>query len=685
MVSNNIFRLAMILSSGQAQNFQTNLKKLVKLVLYDNFETPIKLSKIQSAIEDQYSLTFSDSELLSVINKDKDIIVNICEDPINNTYQLQPNEFKNIQEKQTVNIDDYISKFLESDECEDSWEFSTVKELIYEFLYFSFNSDTQTVLELMNRKIPETKAYCVSDEFTPDEAKIINAFLNWNYEPKNEFVLNLISSCFDYCMLTVKKDTTSYSSIFNGKEFYLDSNIIFRLAGFNKAERQVSIDAFVRKCVDAGIKICYTNHTNSELKSTIKHYVDSLKRVLGKQQPLSKEAMQSLSSKYANMDFHDEYIKWCKVPTNRVGDFESFRQHLERIVINLLRPFKLVSVDTFDKRSTRKRFEELCEDFREYKAKHYKNTYEGAIKVDINNYLYILEKASVNDATDFMQLKYYFITADHCLTEWTTIQRPGVVPMFVLPSVWYSILLKYKGRTEEDYAAFCQFLNIRIAPERDTQLEQKSIMLAHIIGLNEEREIKERIIFDIRDRLYDSQVTIEDPIAFVEESHKTILQTKIEEAKAESDAQHLKQMQDAMDKAEAKHRSERERDIIGNAEKIREAKKESFTSGQEDIIKKQAMDIVKRNTAIIIVFWCVVGFGILVCLATFVFSWLVGNREISNEAIKWANENSDAIKIASFLSSAFLTVIQIILGLAKVLSRDEEHIIKKLKNKYKEK
>lgn len=46
MVANNIFRLAMILSSGQAQNFQTNLRKLVKLVLYDNFETPIKLTQI---------------------------------------------------------------------------------------------------------------------------------------------------------------------------------------------------------------------------------------------------------------------------------------------------------------------------------------------------------------------------------------------------------------------------------------------------------------------------------------------------------------------------------------------------------------------------------------------------------------------------------------------------------------
>ena len=95
MVANNIFRLAMILSSGQAQNFQTNLRKLVKLVLYDNFETPIKLTQIQAIIEEQYSLAFSDSELLSAIKKDSDdIIINTCTDPVNNTYQLQPEALK---------------------------------------------------------------------------------------------------------------------------------------------------------------------------------------------------------------------------------------------------------------------------------------------------------------------------------------------------------------------------------------------------------------------------------------------------------------------------------------------------------------------------------------------------------------------------------------------------------------
>ena len=75
------------------------------------------------------------------------------------------------------------------------------------------------------------------------------------------------------------------------------------------------------------------------------------------------------------------------------------------------------------------------------------------------------------------------------------------------------------------------------------------------------------------------------------------------------------------------------------------------------------------------------GLGLLICLATFIFSWFVGDKEISNEVIKWLDENANAIKVISFLSSALFTVVSIIFKLTNVLSTNEEYIIKKLKNK----
>ena len=76
------------------------------------------------------------------------------------------------------------------------------------------------------------------------------------------------------------------------------------------------------------------------------------------------------------------------------------------------------------------------------------------------------------------------------------------------------------------------------------------------------------------------------------------------------------------------------------------------------------------------------GLGILICLATFILSYFVGDKEVSNGVITWLDENSEAIKVISGLSSVLLTVTGIIIRLTNVLSINEEYITKKLKNKY---
>ena len=37
----------------------------------------------------------------------------------------------------------------------------------------------------------------------------------------DELVYEMVSCCFDYCMLTLKKDTSTYQTVFNNKVFYL--------------------------------------------------------------------------------------------------------------------------------------------------------------------------------------------------------------------------------------------------------------------------------------------------------------------------------------------------------------------------------------------------------------------------------------------------------------------------------
>lgn len=692
MSKNDILRLALVLAGNQAQNFTTNLRKIVKLVLFDNYQKSIKLSTIVQCISERYMLEFDEYEILASIKDDKGIVIIKGNYLVDNLYSITPLEYEKIKGKQNSSIDEFIQHFLSENTSVDI-SFEDTKDLIYKFLYYTFNSDTKTVLELLNKEYNHEKETSVTDEFSVEESEVINKFLNWDNKSKNEYILNMISACFDYCMLTVKKDSTSFSQVFNGKSFFLDSNIIFRLAGFNKEERKTVLDAFIRKCKMAGIKICYTNQTNEEIKNTIKYYVDCLKKLLSNQQPISIEAMSALSSKYANLDFYEKYAEWCKSPLNCVGDFQSFTKYLEREVLHIINEFKLVVMDSYELGKSNNKFGLLVEDFTKYKTEHYRNTYEGAIKIDINNYLFMLDKNNDGQASNFLELKYYFITADHCLTEWASMQRPGTVPIFVLPSVWYSILLKYKGRTDEDYLSFCRFLNIRIAPERDPLIVHKQAMLSYILEMDEEKEIKESVIFDIEARLKEDNTDIEDPILFAEESHRTIMEIKLAERTQELREQHKADIERMKERTQNEHESKLEEIRNRNAIEIDNAKEEGFCSGQEVIIDKQAKKIVKRNKVIIGIGMFVV-FVLIICTFLSLVVVLLKDRDVLKELPQWVPSwlTMDLINwyekhagIFAFIDGLLTTALIIVEKLLKnigFLLTEKEKVKEKLKDKY---
>jgi hypothetical protein len=670
-----------MLSSTQTHTFKKNLNKLTKLILFDSYSIPIQITTIINNIKSVFSLEFTETEILMSIKDDTGIIIHEEKDPIKNTYEITPDEYQKISLSQDVTIELYLTEFLKLNPDSFEFSFDDAKNIIYKFIYITFNSDAQTLLELMNKSCTDKKDYCMAKEFSSAEAALINEFLNWDYKPKNEFILNLISSCFDYCMLTVKKDNNSYANVFSGKFFYLDSNIIFRLAGFNKVERQNVMNAFINKCKDANIKICYTNHTYYEIKNTIKHHVDSIKSMFSKESPLSLKAMQVMSSKYANLDFYEKYVVWCKENPSLIGDFEAFRVYLEGEIQKVVHPFELKVFDDKDTFKNHTTFSELFDDFNQYKFERYKNTYEEAIKTDINNYLYMTGINSDIQATNFLQLKYYFITADHCLTEWASMKRPGTIPLFVLPSVWYSILLKYKGRSDDDYNAFCQFLNIRIVPEKDNHISEKKKMLAYILTLNEDSAIKERVVFDIESRLSNMETSIDDPIAFAEESHQTILQEKLSEQNAENEKKNEKDMQKLRDQLEATHQSQIECIETEKDELVKKEHNTGYLEGQSDIIKKEALRIKERNEkaqkALDTIF--AIGLAVLlICFCCFLFI----KEDMSNGFTEWYEKNAATIAIISAIITALSKALKKILESHNILVTDEEKIIQQLNDRY---
>lgn len=62
------------------------------------------------------------------------------------------------------------------------------------------------------------------------------------------------------------------------KTIYLDTNIIFRAIGINGPDRKKIIDAFLKKCKDANLKLVILDCTEKEFKDTIAYHIDKIYR-----------------------------------------------------------------------------------------------------------------------------------------------------------------------------------------------------------------------------------------------------------------------------------------------------------------------------------------------------------------------------------------------------------------------
>ena len=160
-------------------------------------------------------------------------------------------------------------------------------------------------------------------------------------------------------MLTVKKDFSSYRDIFRGKSFYLDSNVIFRLAGINNEERKIVTSAFIDKCLEEGITVKYTNFTYEEIKETVHNHVETIKKATNGKRMVSVKNWKRFTNPYTNLDFIKLYDEWAKNSKNDYNDFRSFEKYIMNIIQNILRPFKKVDFITYETKD--QSFSSYCE------------------------------------------------------------------------------------------------------------------------------------------------------------------------------------------------------------------------------------------------------------------------------------------------------------------------------------
>ena len=530
----DILRLLLVTKSGNSSSFNANLLKIISMVLFDSEEKKLSVDDIRMQILDKYDLEFTNEEIEQAISQKESGIEETFE---KKTVYRQGRSFQESKRyfsllDQTVNkyreneknnrLDIIINKYLEKKEGISTDEF---KELLLKFLYNTFNTNKETLLLFLkgNSLNISQSQHC---DFTEEQKSILNDFLNWDNVEKNELVFGAASYCVEYCMLTVKKDFSSYRDIFRGKSFYLDSNVIFRLAGINNEERKIVTSAFIDKCLEEGITVKYTNFTYEEIKETVHNHVETIKKATNGKRMVSVKNWKRFTNPYTNLDFIKLYDEWAKNSKNDYNDFRSFEKYIMNIIQNILRPFKKVDFITYETKD--QSFSSYCESLEQYKTQRKAKCNKTSLKIDINNYLYIFNLREKSKGSTFVDIADYLISTDANLCEWGKKILPSSIPIAVLPSVWHSLILKFKGRTENDYQAFTLFLNLRYRLKDDDFDKRRPKILEIVQNLDEPVNLKNLILDDITEKLSEEYKDVSNEVEIIERSKKSVIEKEVQ-------------------------------------------------------------------------------------------------------------------------------------------------------------
>lgn len=449
MNSNNLLRMALVIDTSHSR-FQENLVNVIAYVINEeeNKGKIIHKSDLPDVIRNSFTLEFTTDEINSSINT-FDEYFQILND---GTITLSETGRSKIKVCDENALDKVVKNYISQNSVERNAD--EMISLINRYIYNCLDTNIEALLNVIKGNENSLSLHLM-DRWPNEDRKIINDFIDWENEEKDKLLYKTVAFAVDYCRLTVKKDGKNFGTILNGKKFYLDANVIFRLMGINNIQRKFTTERFVLKCKEVRISLLYTSTTRKEVLESIQHHVNNIRLMMrgykGNGNSLYKLAKKS---NYED-DFLKYYLEWA-VKNNSFGRYGDFEQYLKRLFYETLKGMK--EENTYE--------EHIPEEY----LKSYKERKEGSFRqenaeFDIQNVLYIKNSREKRNNTTGWNINEYLISADHKLIDWSQKNINSTNPIVVLPSVWYAIILKISGRTDEDEKAFSEFIKMRYVQE----------------------------------------------------------------------------------------------------------------------------------------------------------------------------------------------------------------------------
>lgn len=444
----NLFRLSAVLyaKTNDKISIKQIHRKIVEDALFCKGDSVISVSALISYINSAYALLFSTREIEDIItspqNREKFIYSHK-----NNEIQISLTEdYKNKLnlKSQDRNLVDFIDEFISEKEYDDN-----IKEMILQFFYAVFTSSLNGFKRLLNEG---TNGLEIGENYNTEEKNIINSFLQWENPDKDKAVFDLANYSLEYCIMTNSKNTEFSLDNLKYKNFYLDTNIIYRALGLNGQELKERTLLFLSKFKDVKENLLISYSTDHEFKDTIDYYIGKL----------TKYENPRIRSKiiYEFLDpdsIYQFYHQWSIGRSNR--SVEYFRMYLLSEYDKLCKAYEIEIDNNFpyEEKKVTELLEEYCSGINNYSDKKSLLSAE----YDAKNILWVEEKRK-DKCTNIFDTKSYFLSSDKTLYNWDYTRQTHRIPVVMLATQWLNIILHYLERTNDDYRSFVCFLSMKI-------------------------------------------------------------------------------------------------------------------------------------------------------------------------------------------------------------------------------
>lgn len=452
MLQDELFRWALVFQEKAGTNVQKYICQYARAVLFSktaNDMESLSTQQLSEYIKNDYEISFHIEEVKSSVGiYGKKMGIHSRD---NNRYYLDSDERLILDHKlkSRESTEMYVKRF--TDYSSEKFDIALITHLINRFIYFVFEKNKNYFVSIND----ENKVIYSGDanDFpsTTEEKRIINTFLQWDDYAKNLYLYRVITTSFNYGILTLKKK--SQANIFKGKTFILDTNIIIPLAGIGNPSRVSSIRSFYEKCKQNNISLVITDETFDEAISLVSKKSQLLKIYTKNGRPIERTNLEVFNMGSLE-DFYDYYYIWSQKKDYR--DISLLESDLKQLLIQEIS--KLNSINIKKKMYQKKpEYTEFLHQLKEYKLDASKFPTDFSLHVDIVNFLYATDLRNDENFKNIFDTNLFIISLDNNYRKWSE-QNSSFIPIVMHPLDWLTILYKFTGRTDNDYEAFSKFL-----------------------------------------------------------------------------------------------------------------------------------------------------------------------------------------------------------------------------------